>query len=50
LMGSRDWGRGFFRRCCKFLRIPLDDPAGGILNKMNQALAASDEVQLYQIL
>ena len=27
-----------------------DELAGGILNKMNQALAASDEVQLYQIL
>jgi len=49
-MGSRDWERGFFRKTCKLLRIPLNDPAGGILNKINQALAASDEVQLYQML
>ncbi len=49
-MGNRDWGRGFFRKSCKLFSIPLNDLVGGILNKMNQALAASDEVQLYQIL
>jgi len=49
-MGNRDWGCGFFRKGCKLLRIPLNDPAVGNLNKMNKALAASDEIQLYQIL
>ena len=50
LMRKRDCGRGFFWKSCIRLRIPLNDPVGGILNKMNQALAASDEVQLCQIL
>ena len=45
-----DWGRGFFRKSFKLFRIPLNDPAGGILNKMNQTLAASDEAQLFRIL
>ena len=50
LMGNRDEELGFFRKGCKLLRIPLNDPAVRILNIMNQALAASDEAQLYQML
>tara|TARA_Y100001978_G_C23358171_1_gene275247 strand:- start:172 stop:414 length:243 start_codon:yes stop_codon:yes gene_type:complete len=50
LMGDRVWEGLFFRKGSKLLRISLNDLAGGILNKMNQTLAASDEIQLYQIL
>ena len=50
LMENRDEEFGFFRKGCNLLRISLKYPAGGILNKMNQALAVSDEVQLFQIL
>ena len=50
LMGNRDEELGFFRKDCKLLRIPLNYTAGGILNKMNQTLAASDEAQIYQML
>jgi len=49
-MENRDEELGFFRKGCNLLRISLKYPAGGILNKMNQALAALDAVQLYQIL